>query len=288
MRYLQATFQISGSATPPELLSTARDIITGLASESGFESFSEEGGVLTGYVQDDLFDRELLDTLLADFPIPGIQVTYEMDKAEYRDWNAAWEEEGFEPIIIDGLCIHDKKHPITVEDGMMEIVIDAKMAFGTGTHETTQMMVTRLLHADVKGKRVLDCGCGTGILSIVASKAGAAGVVAYDIDEWSVANTDHNARLNSTDNIEVLTGDIHVLSHVSGVFDIVMANINRNILLADMPSMCEVLAVGGQLMLSGFYEGDVAVLTEAAEALGLILQSKTSTGDWVSLSFLSK
>ena len=289
MKYLQATFHINGTNITPELMATASDIVSGLASEAGFESFSEEDGSLTGYVQEDLFNRELLDALLADFPIPDISVGYDLEKAEYRDWNAAWEEEGFEPIDIDGLCIiHDKKHPVTVGEGQTEVVIDARMAFGTGTHETTQMMVDRLLHTDLKDKRVLDCGCGTGILSIVASKAGAASVVAYDIDEWSVDNTLHNAQLNGADNIEVLTGDIHVLSHISGVFDIVMANINRNILLADMPSMCEVLAVGGTLMLSGFYESDVAALTEEAERLGLTLQSKSSIGDWVSLSFLSK
>ena len=289
MKYLQATFHINGTNITPELMATASDIVSGLASEAGFESFSEEEGSLTGYVQEDLFDRELLDALLTDFPIPNISVGYDLEKAEYRDWNAAWEEEGFEPIDIDGLCIiHDKKHPVTVVEGQTEVVIDARMAFGTGTHETTQMMVDRLLHTDLKDKRVLDCGCGTGILSIVASKAGASSVVAYDIDEWSVDNTLHNAQLNEADNIEVLTGDIHVLSHISGVFDIVMANINRNILLADMPSMCEVLAVGGTLMLSGFYESDVAALTEEAERLGLTLQSKSSIGDWVSLSFLSK
>jgi len=289
MKYLQATFHINGTNITPELMATASDIVSGLASEAGFESFSEEEGSLTGYVQEDLFNRELLDALLTDFPIPNISVGYDLEKAEYRDWNAAWEEEGFEPIDIDGLCIiHDKKHPVTVGEGQTEVVIDARMAFGTGTHETTQMMVDRLLHTDLKDKRVLDCGCGTGILSIVASKAGASSVVAYDIDEWSVDNTLHNAQLNGADNIEVLTGDIHVLSHISGVFDIVMANINRNILLADMPSMCEVLAVGGTLMLSGFYESDVAALTEEAERLGLTLQSKSSIGDWVSLSFLSK
>ena len=289
MKYLQATFHINGTNITPELMATASDIVSGLASEAGFESFSEEEGSLTGYVQEDLFNRELLDALLADFPIPNISVGYDLEKAEYRDWNAAWEEEGFEPIDIDGLCIiHDKKHPVTVGEGQTEVVIDARMAFGTGTHETTQMMVDRLLHTDLKDKRVLDCGCGTGILSIVASKAGASSVVAYDIDEWSVDNTLHNAQLNEAENIEVLTGDIHVLSHISGVFDIVMANINRNILLADMPSMCEVLAVGGTLMLSGFYESDVAALTEEAERLGLTLQSKSSIGDWVSLSFLSK
>ena len=288
MKYLQATFHINGTNIMPELMATARDIVSGLASEAGFESFSEEDDVLTGYVQEDLLHRELLDGQLAEFPIPGIHVSYDLEKAEYRDWNAVWEEEGFEPIVIDNLCIiHDTKHPVSIGEGQTEIVIDAKMAFGTGTHETTQMMVSRLLHMDLHGKRVLDCGCGTGILSIAASKAGAARVVAYDIDEWSVDNTQHNARLNEADNIEVLTGDVHVLSHISGVFDIVMANINRNILLADMSEMCEVLAVGGILMLSGFYESDAAALIAEADRLGLIFQSKTSTGDWVSLSFVS-
>lgn len=289
MNYLQATFHISGADISPELLDTARDLVMGLASEAGFESFSEEDGMLTGYVQDDLLHRELLDASLSDFPIQGISVSYDLEKAEYRDWNAVWEEEGYEPIVVDGLCvIHDTKHPVDIEEGQLEIVIDAKMAFGTGTHETTQMMVAHLLHSELHGKRVLDCGCGTGILSIAASKAGAADVVAYDIDEWSVENTVHNAQLNGADNIEVLMGDVHVLSHVSGVFDIVMANINRNILLADMAAMCGVLAKGGKLILSGFYESDVALLTAEAERLGLVCQSKSSIDDWVSLSFLSE
>ena len=289
MNYLQATFHISGAEKSSELLSIARDLIMGLASEAGFESFSEEGDVLTGYVQDDLLHRELLDASLTDFPIPGISVSYDLEKAEYRDWNAVWEEEGYEPIVVDNLCIiHDTKHPVDIEEGQLEIVIDAKMAFGTGTHETTQMMIAHLLHAELTGKRVLDCGCGTGILSVAASKAGAAEVVAYDIDEWSVENTLHNAQLNGAENIEVLMGDVHVLSHVSGVFDIVMANINRNILLADMAAMCGILAKGGMLILSGFYESDVALLTAEAERLGLVFQSKTSIDDWVSLSFLSE
>ena len=288
MRYLQATFHITGGDTP-EMRSTAADLVSALAAEAGFESFTEDDGVLTGYVQDDLFHRELLDAVLSDFPLPGITVSYDLEKAEYRDWNAAWEEEGFEPIIIDDLCvIHDTKHTANLPLSAMDIIIDARMAFGTGTHETTRMMVSQLLRGDLTGKRVLDCGCGTGILSIVASKAGASEVVAYDIDEWSVENTAHNAQLNGVENIDVLTGDVQVLTHVSGVFDLVMANINRNILLADMPAMCEVLAKGGCLLLSGFYASDVEALTDEAKRLGLTPQSMTSIGDWVSLSFLSQ
>lgn len=289
MNYLQATFHISGADISPELLDTARDLVMGLASEAGFESFSEEDGMLTGYVQDDLLYRELLDASLADFPIQGISVSYDLEKAEYRDWNAVWEEEGYEPIVVDGLCvIHDTKHPVDIEEGQLEIVIDAKMAFGTGTHETTQMMVAHLLHSELHGKRVLDCGCGTGILSIAASKAGAADVVAYDIDEWSVENTVHNAQLNGADNIEVLMGDVHVLSHVSGVFDIVMANINRNILLQDMPRFREKMAPGAFLILSGFYTDDVPLLTEKAASLGLKPVSQKEENGWACILLTTK
>ena len=177
------------------------------------------------------------------------------------------------------------KHTPPSIDGALDIVIDARMAFGTGTHETTQMMVGELLRHDLEGKRVLDCGCGTGILSIVASKSGASDIVAYDIDEWSVENTEHNARLNGVDNIEVLTGDVNVLSHVSGLFDYVLANINLNILLADMASIREVMASGGHLLVSGFYTSDVEALKAEAQRLGLTCQSSISSGSWAMLSF---
>ena len=316
MKYYEVTFTLSPYAAD------AADVLAAVASEAGFETFEETPTGTIGYVQQQLFDQQALDSVIADFPFPGIAITYTVAEAEDRDWNEQWEQEGFEPIEVRGLTadgasrtlvIHDGRHlPDDAQAADISIEIDAHLAFGTGTHETTRMICATLLaneecrmkneefataqpngqRSTVNGQRsmvnVLDCGCGTGILSIVASKAGAASVVAYDIDEWSVENTLHNAQLNGADNIEVLTGDIHVLSHISGVFDIVMANINRNILLADMSSMCEVLAVGGTLMLSGFYESDVASLTEEAERLGLTLQSKSSIGDWVSLSFISK
>ena len=161
------------------------------------------------------------------------------------------------------------------------------MAFGSGTHATTQMVVASLLSLDLDGKHVLDCGCGTGILSIVASKAGAASVVAYDIDEWSVENTHHNAQLNGVENIEVLAGDVHILSHTSGLFDVVLANINRNVLLSDMAEMRSVMNSGGCLIISGFYDTDAPMLVAEANRLGLTLVSRRQSGEWVSLSFSS-
>ena len=288
MKYCEVIFHVKGEGVSPEILATAYDLIAALSSESGLESFSEEGGHLTGYVQEGQLDRQLLDASLADFPMPGISVEYEVSPAADEDWNAPWEETGFSPIVIGNQCvIHDMKHAATPIDGALDILIDARLAFGTGTHETTQLMVGELLRHDMSGKRVLDCGCGTGILSIVASKVGAADIVAYDIDEWSVENTLHNARLNGVDNIEVLTGDVNVLSHVSGVFDYVLANINRNILLADMASMKEVMKNGSQLIISGFFTSDVEVLKAEAQRLGLTFQSSSSSGSWAMLSFAS-
>ena len=286
MRYFQIKFHLEGEDITPEKRATAFDLTAALSASAGLEIFDEDGGDLTGYVQEDLFDKSVLESVLADFPMEGITVNFDISKADYEDWNAPWEEAGFEPIVIDQRCvIHDMKHTPPSIDGALDIVIDAHMAFGTGTHETTQMMVGELLRHDLEGKRVLDCGCGTGILSIVASKSGASDIVAYDIDEWSVENTEHNARLNGVDNIEVLTGDVNVLSHVSGLFDYVLANINLNILLADMASTREVMASGGHLLVSGFYTNDVETLKAEAQRLGLTCQSSISSGSWAMLSF---
>ena len=286
MRYFQIKFHLEGEDITPEKRATAFDLTAALSASAGLEIFDEDDGDLTGYVQEDLFDKSVLESVLADFPMEGITVNFDISKADYEDWNAPWEEAGFEPIVIDQRCvIHDMKHTPPSIDGALDIVIDAHMAFGTGTHETTQMMVGELLRHDLEGKRVLDCGCGTGILSIVASKSGASDIVAYDIDEWSVENTEHNARLNGVDNIEVLTGDVNVLSHVSGLFDYVLANINLNILLADMASIREVMASGGHLLVSGFYTSDVEALKAEAQRLGLTCQSSISSGSWAMLSF---
>ena len=192
-------------------------------------------------------------------------------------------------MVKNKCIIYDAKRPLpdftSLSPGALSIAIDARQAFGTGTHETTRMIVETLLSIDLHDKRVLDCGCGTGILGIAASKMGASSIVAYDIDEWSVENTSHNAAINQAENIEVLLGDAHVLSHVSGVFDIVMANINRNTLLADMHAFKDVMASGAYLILSGFYEDDIPMLVNKASELGLEYHSKRSSGEWRCLVF---
>ena len=288
MRYLSAKFSVILPTNDAQLRQTCLDLVSSFAGEAGFESFEEQDGQLVGYVQEDLFDRTLLDQLLADFPVEGASVSYTVEEAEYKDWNEPWEQEGFLPIEIEGRCvIHDPKHPIEVHDGEIDITIDARMAFGSGTHATTQMVVSELLTLDLEGKTDLDCGCGTGILSIAASKCGASSVVAYDIDEWSVENTQHNAQLNGVDNIDVLAGDVHILSHVSGLFDVVMANINRNVLLEDMEEMRSVMSTGGRLILSGFYDTDAPMLVAEGNRLGLSLFNRRQIGDWVMLSFSS-
>jgi ribosomal protein L11 methyltransferase len=285
MEYLVANFKIISSN---ELLQTARELLADGAAEAGFESFEDTEEGLKGYVQKDFYDKEKLDECIEEFPIENVKISYSIENAENKDWNEAWEQAGFDPICVDDtVLIYDAKHqedlhPAQASDHI-EIGIDAVQAFGTGTHETTQMIVSTLLNLDLDGKRVLDCGCGTGILGITAAKLGAKDVVGYDIDEWSVENAKHNAKINGIENIEIYEGDAHVLNHISGVFDLVMANINRNILLQDMESFKSVMNHGAQLILSGFYEEDVTLLLEKAKTLGLSEKGKKKNGNWICL-----
>ena len=273
----------------------AREITAAIAGECGYETFLDTDSGVDGYVQVDFYDEPAMREALAEFPMDDVTVTFETEEVEDKDWNETWEqEEGFAPINIDDrLVIYDVLHPSdniptpnTQHPTPITIGIEARNAFGTGTHETTRMIVGMLLDMDLKGKRVLDCGCGTGILAITALKCGAADAVAYDIDEWSADNARHNAEINGVaDRIEVFEGNAHVLSHISGVFDVVLANINRNILLNDMPAFREVMAHGGTLILSGFYEEDIHLLEEKAESLGLSLKEKKEEGEWRMLVF---
>lgn len=289
MKYLVAKFKI---ATSEDLLQVCKDLLADSAAEAGFESFEETPDGLEAYVQKELFDKDTLDASIADFPIEGADISYTIEDAEDKDWNEEWEELGFDPICVDDqVLIYDAKHPElhpTTSPDHIEIGIEAKLAFGTGNHETTRMIVSTLLNMNLYKMRVLDCGCGTGILGLVASKLGASEVVGYDIDEWSVENAKHNAQLNGVDNLEVYFGNASVINHISGVFDVVLANINRNILLEDMKSFRSVLNEGGYMILSGFYEEDIPVLLEKAKEFGLYESGRRTDNNWACLVLKNK
>jgi ribosomal protein L11 methyltransferase len=277
MKYFEVDFTISPYSAD------ASDVLAAMAGEAGFETFEETETGLKGYVQQSLFDVSVLKTALEDFPFEDTTISYDIREAEDRDWNEQWEQEGFEPIVIsENLIIHDGRHlPDSTPD--IAIEIDAKLAFGTGTHETTRMICSTLLELQPKG-RVLDCGTGTGILSICALKLGAQEAIGYDIDEWSVDNARHNAVINQIDNrFTSLLGDASILNKVEGTFDLVMANINRNILLNDMPQFVSKMNADATLILSGFYTDDCQTLIEKAQTLGLTLQQQKENQQWACL-----
>lgn len=290
MKYYVANFDIECA---DELLQPARELLSAAACEAGFEAFEDTDNGIAGYVQRPLYDKEALDAAIADYMPEGTKVTYNIEEVPDQDWNQGWEDQGFEPIgVSDHLVIYDAKHidmsMFAGDDGVMRIFIEARNAFGTGTHQTTRMILRRLLGMDLTGKSVLDCGCGTGILGIVASRLGANRVLGYDIDEWSSENAKHNAALNGVDNLDVLLGDASVLDGVKEEFDVVIANINRNILLNDMTAFRSHLKTGGRLILSGFYETDVPMLEQAAQSNGLTIIDVVTDGEWACAMFECK
>lgn len=286
MEYLKAIFTLNVAANDEQ---AAKDLLADLAAAAGFEAFEESEEGLTGYVQPHLLDKETLDEAIADFPIASARIEYEMEEAENRNWNEEWEANGFEPICIENKCvIYDARHysPEDLPANMsLQVGIEPRQAFGTGTHETTRMVVQQLLSLQLAGKHLLDCGCGTGILGIVAAKLGAESVLGYDIDEWSVDNSLHNATLNGVKNMVVVKGDATALNAEKKYFDVVVANINRNILLADLPLWVEKTTPKGTIVLSGFYQTDTPILVEAAKTLGLALTSQKELDGWACLTF---
>ena len=290
MKYYVANFDIECA---DELLQPARELLSAAACEAGFEAFEDTDNGIAGYVQRQLYDKEALDAAIADYMPEGTKVTYNIEEVLDQDWNQDWEDQGFEPIgVSDHLVIYDAKHTdmsmFAGDDGVMRIFIEARNAFGTGTHQTTRMILRRLLGMDLTGKSVLDCGCGTGILGIVALRLGANRVLGYDIDEWSSENAKHNAALNGVENLDVLLGDASVLDGVKEEFDVVIANINRNILLNDMTAFRSHLKTGGRLILSGFYETDVPMLEQAAQSNGLTIIDVVTDEEWACAMFECK
>lgn len=279
MKYYEVNFMISA---PENVYQDVCDVVAAIAGEAGFETFEETSTGLKGYVQQDAFDADLLNMMLSSLPFQDASVNFDSQPAENRNWNEQWEQKGFAPICIgEHLIIYERQHvPQHVSDQFM-VEIDAHQAFGTGNHETTRLMVEALMHQPLEGKNILDCGTGTGILSIVALLRGAQQAVGYDIDEWSVENARHNAVLNKvSQRFTSILGNSIVIEQLKKRFDLVLANINRNILLADLPRMRQAMKPTASLLLSGFYLEDIPLLTTKAKELGLVKTDQKSEGQW--------
>lgn len=254
------------------------DVLAEELGEIGFDSFvpSEEG--LAAYIPESLFDESNLKSLLTDFPFEA-SIDYKVTQIESKNWNEEWEKNFFEPIVIGNDCVIHSSFHKNVPKATYDIVIDPKMAFGTGHHETTSLVIGRLLTMELEGKTLLDMGCGTAVLAILAAMRGARDILAVDIDTWCTDNSIENIEINKIEGIEVKLGGAELLTGLH--FDIVIANINRNILLADMEQYANCLSSGGELYMSGFYKEDIPLIEAEANRNGLKLIDFNEKNNWV-------
>lgn len=256
------------------------DILVAELGYAGFESFVETETGVTAYIQKTAWHENILDGIYI-LNSDEVSIKYSFDEIEQTNWNAEWEK-NFNPIEVDGQVtvrapFHEK--PKTAYD----IIIEPKMSFGTGHHETTHMMIQHILKNDVEGKSVLDMGCGTGVLAILAQKRGAVNIDAIDIDNWCYLNSIENVERNNAQPVEVFEGDASLLGGKK--YDIIIANINRNILLNDMKSYAESLNANGTIFLSGFYTEDISMLEEECTKYRLKLIDSIERNNWASLKF---
>jgi ribosomal protein L11 methyltransferase len=249
---------------------------------AGFESFVETEEGVTAYIQKEEWNGDILNDIQI-LESDEFEITYTFEDIEQVNWNEEWEK-NFSPIVVDDVCsvrapFHEK--PNTQYD----IVIEPKMSFGTGHHETTHMMIQHILKNDFKDKSVLDMGCGTGVLAILAEMKGAKPIDAVDFDNWCYLNSIENVERNNCKHITVIEGDASVL--INKKYDIIIANINRNILLNDMAVYASCLNKKGLLFLSGFYKEDIPLIQQACEKHMLKFEEKLERNNWVSLKFLN-
>lgn len=258
---------------------TINAILSAELGEIGFESFEEQGADFYAYIPFHLYNKEAIDEKLANFPIANIAFRYDTTLIKAQNWNEEWEKNYFQPIRIGDQCIiRASFHP--EEPGFEHtLLIDPKMAFGTGNHDTTRLMITELLETDLSEKNILDMGCGTAVLAILARKLGAAQTIAIDIDEWAYENALENIRLNKMDGIDVKLGGAEQIG-TEAQFDLIVANINRNILLNDMHAYAAAMKPGALLYMSGFYTEDIPVLEGEAHKNNLKFIKQKASNNW--------
>ncbi len=280
MNYIEVNFTISANESAEINAEMAREILIAELGTLSFESFVNTDKGMQAYIQEeDFVEQEVRDLYLLENP--DFSISMDVITIEQQNWNAEWEK-SFEAIEVDGKCVvrasfHEKKE---VE---FDIVIEPKMSFGTGHHETTHQMIAQLMNMDVSGKRVLDMGCGTGVLAILACMKGANSITGIDIDEWAFENTLENVRQNKCSQIIVKQGGAELLKNAS--YDVILANINRNILLNDMEAYTNTMSSGGQIAFSGFYTSDISSIDSKARSLGLRLLRQSEKNNWAALVY---
>lgn len=251
-------------------------------AEVGYESFVESPQGLDAYVQKSLFDTSLIEEIAQKYAVIT-PIEYSFTELERKNWNEEWEK-NYQPIYIGDQCVVRASFHEPARHFPYEVIINPKMSFGTGHHETTSLMLENQLHLDHQGKKVMDVGCGTGILAIMASKRGATEIDAFDTDDWAVENTKENCLLNNSTTIRVQQGTIADVQ-LDATYDIVLANINRNVLLKEIPVYASFLPSGGLLAVSGFYESDARDIEKVANSSHLQLLTTKTRQNWASLVF---
>lgn len=281
MKYIEVTFRLNG--LNPEMREVVEQVCSYELGEIGFESFmrSEDGERLMTYVADDKYDATALQTVITDLSGQYGHLPYEVSEVEDKNWNEEWEKHYFQPVeVIPGEVVVRASFHAPRPDIPVEIIIDPKMAFGTGNHATTAGMMQLIGSLELEGKQVIDMGCGSGILGIFAMKKGAYACTSIDVDPWSVDNALQNADVNGVF-LDVRLGDASALKNCPKA-DLFMANINRNIILADMDSYLECIQPGGELLLSGFLKSDVDMVRKTLGQHGWGIVTAVNRGDdWI-------
>lgn len=273
--YIEVRFELSPCDE------TATDVLAAMLCDAEFESFVPDADGLTAYVKRELYNENNVNEVVADFPMP-VKINWSKVVIEGQDWNSEWEKNYFRPIVVGDKCVIHSSFHKDIPKVEYDIVIDPKMAFGTGHHATTSLIIRRLLDMDMTGKSVLDMGTGTGILAILSAMRGAEPVSAIEIDEFAYVNAVENVKINGVPQINVHLGDASLLANEQPV-DVFIANINRNIITADIAEYAKCLNCGGVMLLSGFYEEDVPVIMAKAETLSLMYDSHTVSDKWTCL-----
>jgi ribosomal protein L11 methyltransferase len=261
------------------------EILMAEIGEAGFDTFLETNEGFEAYAEKDHFDHDQLHSIKEKYKHVN-PLDFALDRIQKKNWNEEWEK-SLEPINVDDLCLIRAEFHTVEKKYPYEIIITPKMSFGTGHHQTTYLMIRNQLKMDFKNKRVIDAGCGTAILAIMASKLGASSVEAFDIDEWSASNGKENIENNNCTSINLRHGTIADMKF-EGLFNVILANINKNVLLAEMKMYSDYLATGGKLLLSGFYTGDLEDLKTEGKKWGLLFEAADERETWAALLLFKK